>query len=81
VAAVPGIPLSVYYCGECLQLGRTHPYWTLVVNTALIGGNMEHAADWWKETVDTQLPLLDKTREQFDKDVMEELQGLPPGMK
>lgn len=73
VAALPGIPVSVAWCPECIQSGAI-PYWALVANTAMIGG-MEHAADWWKETVDLTLTWLNKDREDFEREVQADIEA------
>lgn len=67
VLSVPGIPYAARYCHECASVGAM-PYWVMVANTQAIGG-MEHCADWWDRAVQTTLDHLDKTREQFDRDV------------
>lgn len=67
VAAIPGIPMSVAWCRECIQSGAI-PYWAAVANTAIING-MEYAAEWWHEVVDDTLRWLGKSREEFDADV------------
>jgi len=67
VAAVPGVPISVAYCRECLE-ANAHPYWIVVTNTAMIGG-LDHTAEWWVDIVTSTLAHLDITREQFDADV------------
>jgi hypothetical protein len=84
VRAVPGIPVSVFYCVDCLEGGRTHPWWALIATTALVGG-LEHAAPWWCQTVEEQVPLLGRTMEEFEAEVQAELaaeqernRALPP---
>jgi hypothetical protein len=74
VAAVPGVPMSVAYCEECLR-ANAHPYGIMVINTSLVGG-YDQAAEWWQEMVDDTLRHLDKTRQQFDLDVDHELREL-----
>ena len=74
VAAVPGVPMSVAYCEECLR-ANAHPYGILVINTALLGG-YEHAAEWWQQMVDDTLAHLSKPRERFDLDVEVELRNI-----
>jgi hypothetical protein len=68
VAAIPGVPMSVAYCEECLR-ANAHPYGIMVINTAMISGGLEEAAEWWREMVDDTLRHLGKTRAQFDLDV------------
>lgn len=67
VAAVPGCPVSVSYCRECLD-ANAHPYWVLVANTACVG-RYDDCADWWREMVDDTLRYLGKSREDFDAEV------------
>ena len=81
VACVPGVPMSVAYCKECLA-ANAHPYRILVGNTAIIsslksGGNyLEDCADWWIEMVMDTLKYLDKTLEEFNLDVGREITEL-----
>jgi hypothetical protein len=74
VAAIPGIPMSVAYCEDCLR-ANAHPYGIIVVNTALCGG-LDEAADWWKQMVHDTLVHLNKTQDQFDLDVELELREM-----
>jgi len=74
VAAVPGVPMSVSYCQECLR-ANAHPYGIIVVNTAMVGGYSE-AAGWWQDMVDDTLRHLGKTRQQFTIDVEMELREM-----
>lgn len=67
VAAVPGVPISMAYGANCLR-ANAHPYGIVVANTALAGG-YDACAEWWKQMVDDTLSHLNKTREEFDRDV------------
>jgi hypothetical protein len=71
VACIPGLPMSVAYCQECVQVNAS-PYWALVSQTAMLNG-MENAAPWWHEQVEISLNHLGKTRAQFDADVAVEI--------
>lgn len=74
VASVPGVPMSVAYCTECLR-ANAHPYGIMVINTALIDG-YDNASEWWQQMVDDTLAHLGKTREQFDRDVEIEMKAM-----
>lgn len=67
VAAIPGMPMSVAWCQECLQSGAI-PWWAAVGNTAIIGG-LVNAAEWWVEIVEATLKHLDRTKEEFEGEV------------
>lgn len=69
VACVPGLPISVAYCEDCLRAGA-HPYETLVIATADLGG-LDDSADWWKEMVQNTLKHLKIPWSQFFADVDE----------
>lgn len=72
VAAVPGIPMSIAWCRDCINADAI-PYELCVTNTALIGGR-ENAAEWWLEGVVTPtLKYFNKTLEQFDADVKNDM--------
>lgn len=77
VASVPGVPMSVAYCTDCLR-ANAHPYEIMVINTALCGG-YDHSSEWWQQMVDDTLAHLGKTREQFDRDVEVEMKVLDEG--
>jgi hypothetical protein len=79
VAAIPGIPMSVAWCLPCLQSGAI-PYWAAVANTSLIGG-IEAAAEWWKDLIEDTLAWHNKTWEEFQADVAEELRRETEDMK
>ena len=49
VYALPGIPMSVGNCQECLRQGA-YPLGVAEANTECIGG-LDQAADWWKESM------------------------------
>lgn len=74
VCCVPGVPISMSYCKECLE-ANAHPYDIIVANTACVGGYNE-SADWWKEMVDCTLKHLGKTREEFDRNVAEDIAAM-----
>lgn len=67
-ACVPGVPMSVSYCGDCLE-ANAHPWGILVAGTAMNGG-YGNCADWWREMVDCTIKHLGRTKEQFDTDVV-----------
>ncbi len=69
VAAVPGVPISVAYCKECLQ-ANSHPMYVLVGNTACVGG-LEYANEGWKQVVMDSLKHQSKTLEWFNEQVQE----------
>lgn len=68
-ASVPGVPISVAYCKECVQ-ANAHPWRILVANTSCIG-KLEDCADWWKRMVEDTCKHLGKTLEEFNKEVDE----------
>lgn len=74
VAAVPGVPVSMAYGGNCLAAGA-HPYWVLVANTALCGG-YDRTVEEWRGMVDDTLAHLEITREKFDADVSQSIEDL-----
>lgn len=67
VAAIPGIPMSVAYCKDCLEKD-SHPLWALIANTACCN-DLEHCAEWWKEIVRHSLKAQGKTIEWFNGEV------------
>ena len=67
VACIPGVPMSVAYCRECLE-ANAHPWWALVANTICING-LENADDGWKGMVYDTCKRLHKTLEEFNKEV------------
>lgn len=71
VACVPGVPMSVAYCQECLQ-ANNHPMPVLIANTACIGG-LNHAAEFWKKMVSASLKHQGKTLEWFNEEVKESM--------
>jgi hypothetical protein len=71
VASLPGIPMSVATCRDCLRAGAI-PLWAAVANTVCIGG-MNESAPWWTEVVDATLTHLGVSREDFDAMVAEDL--------
>lgn len=74
VACVPGLPISVAYCQQCLN-ANAHPWWTLVAGTALNNG-LENCADYWKKMVQDTCVHLGRTLEEFNQDVQKDLDKL-----
>jgi len=74
VACIPGIPCSAAYCQECLD-ANAHPWWAIVANTACCDG-LENCADWWKKMVYDTCKHLDKTIEEFNKEVTKEMKKI-----
>jgi hypothetical protein len=64
VASVPGVPISVAYCQECLN-ANAHPWGILVVNTSLIG-HLSQSAEWWQEMVRDTCAHLGRSIEEFN---------------
>jgi hypothetical protein len=71
VAAIPGMPVSVAWCRECLTAGAI-PWWALVANTSLIGGR-QHAAPWWAAVIEATCRHLGRTVEELDREVAENI--------
>jgi len=67
VASVPGVPLSVAYCKECL-MANSHPMYVLIANTALCG-KLENCNEWWRKIVMDSIKHQDKTLEWFNQEV------------
>ena len=67
VAAIPGVPISVAYGRSCLD-ANAHPWWALVVNTALLGG-LDQSTDWWQKMVADTCEHLGRPLEEFEADV------------
>jgi hypothetical protein len=74
VAGVPGVPISVAYCRECLE-ANAHPWGIVIANTVCVGG-LEHAADWWKEIVKDTCKHLGKSLDDFNAEVEKSLRLL-----
>jgi hypothetical protein len=64
-------PVSLAYCPRCLK-ALAEPYNALVWTAADIGGT--DIAPWFMETVKRTLPIVNKTMEDFNKDVEKEIQ-------
>jgi hypothetical protein len=64
VASIPGMPMSIAWCRECLASGAI-PWWAAIAETACIGG-LAHAADWWLDIVDATCRHLGRTRDELD---------------
>jgi hypothetical protein len=65
VSSLPGIPISVARCRDCLHAGAV-PLAVAVATTADVGG-MDRAAGWWVETVEVTLERLRVPRGDFDQ--------------
>ncbi len=72
VAAVPGVPMSVAYCRECLQ-ANSHPMYVLIGNTACCGG-LDNTVDEWQQMVMCSLHHQDKTLEWFNEEVRKSIE-------
>jgi len=72
VACIPGLPMSIAWCRECLEAGII-PYWALVNQTASANG-LENCDEWWKELVTQTLKYFEKTIECFNEDVVKEME-------
>lgn len=73
VACIPGIPMSIAWCRECLE-ADVIPYWAAVSNTACCMLTPDHDVlhgtnEEWKALVTRSLAYHKKTMEQFEKDV------------
>lgn len=64
VACIPGIPMSIAWCEDCLRSGAI-PYEAAVCNTAMCGG-LDHTNEVWQELVDVTLTYHGKTHEEFN---------------
>lgn len=71
VASMPGLPVSVAYCRDCLR-ANAHPWGLLLANTVALGG-LVHAAGWWVAMVDATCTRLGRSREEFEQAVAEVL--------
>jgi hypothetical protein len=67
VCCVPGVPMSVAYCRECL-IANAHPWNVLVANTAVCGG-LDQMNEEWREMVFDTCNHLGKPVNQFNVDV------------
>lgn len=74
VYALPGVPISIGSCVECLKVGA-YPYSILVANTILLDG-LEDAADWWKDTVNVTLEYLQRSKAGFLEEVKKGIQDM-----
>jgi len=74
VAAVPGVPMSVAYCKECLE-ANSHPMYALIANTVCAGG-LDHTVEEWKQMVMDSLKHQDKTLEWFNEQVQEGIRNM-----
>lgn len=67
VACVPMMPISVAYGTKCLK-ANAHPWGLLIGNTAIVGGYTETSTEWQAMVQDT-IKHLNKTFEEFNKEV------------
>lgn len=74
VVAVPGVPMSVAYCRECLE-ANSHPMYILIANTTCAGG-LEHTIEEWKQMVMDSLKCQGKTLEWFNEQVQEGIKSM-----
>ncbi len=74
VAAVPGVPISVAYCRECLK-ANSHPMYVLIANTVCAGG-LENTIEEWKQMVLDSLRYQGKTLEWFNEQVEEGIKSM-----
>lgn len=78
VASIPGVPMSISWCQDCLEAGIA-PYDIVVANTACCGG-FDQVAEWWSELVERSLQYHKKTMPEFLEDVakaLDKLEGYP----
>lgn len=47
VAAIPGLPMSIGWCQECLNAG-VQPSWAIAMQVEMMGG-IEEAAEWFQD--------------------------------
>ncbi len=71
VACVPGVPMSVAYCQECLR-NNNHPMGFLIANTACCGG-LADCIEEWKQMVIDSLKHQGKTLGWFTEQVAESI--------
>ena len=74
VLSIPGVPMSCCYCKECIE-ANAHPYWIVVVNTAL-AQSLDNCIEEWKEIVRCTCKHLNKSIEEFNQDVNETIKEL-----
>lgn len=75
VASVPGVPISVAYCMDCLEAGA-HPIGIMIANTACLGG-LDRAAGYWKYMVYDSLYRIGKDLEWFNTEVEKAIKEFP----
>lgn len=73
VVCVPGVPLSCFYCFDCLN-SNAHPWWALVSNTVCATGDLDTMCDEWIEMVEDTCKRLGRTIEEFKADVARDKQ-------
>lgn len=69
VASIPYLPVSVAFCIPCLKADN-YPYWSIVANTACIGGRQQ-SSTVWQQMIQSTCQYQDVSMEQFDKDVQQ----------
>lgn len=74
VACIPGVPMSIAWCSDCLQ-ADVIPYEIAVANTACCGG-WSHCNPEWRQLVRTTLVYFNKSCSTFLADVQAELHQL-----
>ncbi len=74
VACVPGVPYSAGYCTECLR-ANAHPWHILVGQVACIG-SLDKVHAEFMYMVECTCKRLNKTMDQFKKDVQASLKKL-----
>ena len=72
---MPFVPISVAYGAKCLA-ANAHPYWILVINTALAGPSWDLLDEGWQQMITDTLAHLGKTKQVFDADVAAEFERL-----
>ena len=54
-ASVPGVPVSVMWCGACLEAGATAPLWVVDATIAQVchphAPSWDQVAEWFREGV------------------------------
>lgn len=73
-ASVPGMPVSIAWCQECVDAGVT-PYGILVFNVGMAGKIQSRDdivatfEDWYVDEIDRTLSYFDVSFEQFVSDI------------
>lgn len=74
VASVPGVPLSIAWCSDCLKSGAI-PYDVAVANTACCGG-LDQCNEAWRAIVDATLHYFKKSLDEFTADVQADIKAM-----